>query len=107
MSLKTIARPTRSSIEYNADAAGKDEMTGVRREAAGPRDYGVTVARVAAITYGKPARNPVMLQSGITRAEAMAYRDARGQAMTDADWTAIEDQLLRAYQLLKTPVAGN
>jgi hypothetical protein len=27
----------------------------------------------------------------------MAYRDARGQAMTDADWTAIEDQLLRAY----------
>ena len=68
MSLKTIARPTRSSIEYNADAAGKDEMTGVRREAAGPRDYGVTVARVAAITYGKPARDPVMLQSGITRA---------------------------------------
>jgi hypothetical protein len=107
MSLKTIARPTRSSIEYNADAAGKDEMTGVRRKAAGPRDYGVTVARVAAITYGKPARDPVMLQSGITRAEAMAYRDARGQAMTDADWTAIEDQLLRAYQLLKTAVAGN
>jgi hypothetical protein len=37
----------------------------------------------------------------------MAYRDARGQAMTDADWTAIEDRLLRAYQLLKTSVAGN
>ena len=77
---------------------------------AGPEargDYEVTVARVAAITYGKPARDPVMLQSGITRAEAMAYRDARGQAMTDADWTAIEDQLLRAYQLLKTAVAGN
>jgi hypothetical protein len=78
-----------------------------RREAAAPRDYGMTVARVAAITYGKPARNPVMLQSGITRAEAMAYRDARGQAMTDANWTTIEDQLLRAYQLLKTAVAGN
>ena len=41
-----------------------------RREAVEPRQYGVTVARVAAITYGK-------------RAEAMAYRDARGQAMTD------------------------
>jgi hypothetical protein len=27
--IKTIARPTRSSIEYNADAAGKDEITGV------------------------------------------------------------------------------
>ena len=37
----------------------------------------------------------------------MAYRDARGQAMTDADWTAIEDQLLRAYQLLKTALADN
>jgi hypothetical protein len=48
-----------------------------------------------------------MLQSGITRAKAMAYRDARGQAMTDANWTTIEDQLLRAYQLLKTALAGN
>jgi hypothetical protein len=37
----------------------------------------------------------------------MAYRDARGQAMMDADWTAIEDQLLRAYQLLKTAVVAH
>ena len=77
-----------------------------RREKAGPRDYGVTVARVAAITYGKPAGDAVMLQSGVARADAMAYRDARGHAMADADWSEIEGQLLHAYQLLKTAVAG-
>jgi hypothetical protein len=30
------------------------------------------------------------LISGVGRAEAMAYRDARGQAMTDPDWLEIE-----------------
>ncbi len=59
-----------------------------RREAVGPRAYGVTVAEVA-------------------RAEAMAYRDARGHTMMDGDWSAVEAQLLRAYQLLKVGVAGN
>jgi hypothetical protein len=41
----------------------------------------VTIARVAAITYGKRPDDPAMLESGIGRTEAMAYRDARGQAM--------------------------
>ena len=81
-------------------------MTGVRRKAAGPRDYGVTVARVAAITYGKPAEHPSLLISGIGRAEAMAYRDARGQAMTDLDWSEIECRLRRAYRSLKAAVEG-
>jgi hypothetical protein len=78
-----------------------------RREAVRPRQYGVTVARVAAITYGKPADDPSLLISGIGRAEAMAYRDARGQAMTDPDWSEIECRLRRAYRSLKTAVAGN
>jgi hypothetical protein len=43
-----------------------------RREAAGPQEYGVTIARVAAITYGKKAGDPSLLTSGIGRAEAMA-----------------------------------
>jgi len=77
-----------------------------RREKVTPSDYGVTVARVAAITYGKPADVPAILRSGIARAEAMAYRDARGQAMAEADWLEIERQLLRAYQDLKTAVAA-
>ena len=52
-----------------------------RREAVGPEQYGVTVARVAAVTYGKPVDDPSLLMSGIGRADAMAYRDALGQAM--------------------------
>lgn len=60
-----------------------------RREAVGPAPYGVTVARVAAITYGKRADDPSLVMSGIRRAEAMTYRDARGQTMTDPDWSEI------------------
>ena len=71
----------------------------------GPEQYGVTVARVAAITYGKPVDDPSLLISGIGRADAMAYRDALGQAMTDPDWSEIECRLRRAYWSLKAAVA--
>jgi hypothetical protein len=77
-----------------------------RREAFSPRSYGLTVAEVAAITYGKRPDNPALRQSGIERAEAMAYRDTRGKIMTEADWSEIERQLLGAYRLLKAGVAG-
>ena len=50
-----------------------------RREAAGPQQYGVTIARVAAITYGKRADDPSLLISGIGRAEAMAYATHAGR----------------------------
>jgi len=76
-----------------------------RREAVSPEQYGVTVARVAAITYGKPMDDPSLLISGIGRADAMAYRDALGQAMTDPDWLEIECRLRRAYSSLKAAVA--
>ena len=48
----------------------------------------------------------MILNSGVTRAEAMAYRDARREAMTGGDWVEIERQLLRAYQLLRSSVGG-
>ena len=76
-----------------------------RREAVGPEQYGLTVAQVAAITYGKQADQASLVISGIGRAEAMAYRDARGEAMTDQDWSEIECRLRRAYQSLKAAVA--
>jgi hypothetical protein len=78
-----------------------------RREAVGPRQYGVTVARLAASTYGKPADDPSLLITGIGRAEAMAYRDARGQAMTDPDWSKVECRSRRAYWSLKVTVADS
>jgi hypothetical protein len=77
-----------------------------RREAVGPERYGLIVARVAAITYGKQPDEPSLVISGIGRAEAMAYRDARGQAMTDQDWSEIERRLRRAYRSLKAAVAS-
>jgi hypothetical protein len=76
-----------------------------RREAATPRDYGETVADVAALTFGKPNADPALLAFGRGRAEAMAYRDARGQAITEQDWATIETQLRGAYQQLKIGVA--
>ena len=93
---------------FDVEAAARLELDGwqARREAVGPHDYGVTVARVAAITYGKRPDDPVLLESGVGRAEAMAYRDARGQAMAEQDWSEIEGQLRRAYQRLKAAVAG-
>lgn len=94
---------------FDAEEAARLELDWwqARRESIGPQQYGVTVARVAAITYGKPADEPSLLVSGIGRAEAMAFRDARGQAMTDADWSEIERRLHRAYRSLKAAVVGN
>jgi hypothetical protein len=77
-----------------------------RREAVSPEQYGVTVARVAAIIYGKPVEDPSLLTAGIGRAEAMAYRDEIGAAMTDPDWSEVECRLRRAYWSLKAAVAG-
>lgn len=77
-----------------------------RREAVGPRDYGRTIAAVAALTYGRSGDDPAMAASGTIRAEAMAFRDARRESMTERDWTEIEGRLLRAYQLLKAGI-GN
>jgi hypothetical protein len=75
-----------------------------RREAAAPGDYGRTIAKVAALTYGRSPDDALIADSGVARAEAMAYRDARREAMTERDWTEIEDQLRRAYQLLKAGI---
>ncbi|WP_212438504.1 hypothetical protein [Bradyrhizobium sp. AUGA SZCCT0431] len=93
--------------DFNVEEASRLELDWwqARREKVGPRDYGVTVARVAALTYGKSAEDDAMLRFGIGRAEAMACRDARGQRMSERDWVEIERQLLGAYQTLKAAVA--
>ncbi len=77
-----------------------------RREAVSPDQYGVTVARVSAIVYGKSADDPSLLTAGIGRAEAMANRDEIGEAMTDPDWSEVEFRSRRAYWSLKAAVAG-
>jgi hypothetical protein len=94
---------------FDAEAAARLELDWwqARREAVSPEQYGVTVAGVAAITYGKRPDEPSLLISGFGRADAMAYRDARAQAMTDQDWTEIECRLRRAYRSLKAAVTAS
>jgi hypothetical protein len=70
-----------------------------RREGAKPEQYGLTIAHVAGLIYG--VENDVMVQSGVVRAEAMAYRDEKGDAIGNADWSIIAQQLRSAYALLK------
>jgi hypothetical protein len=77
-----------------------------RRESVGPQDYGITIGQVAALTYGKGQDEPALRAFGIGRAEAMAYRDAHGQAITERDWSAIEKQLRDAYQELKAEISN-
>jgi hypothetical protein len=66
-------------VTFNVNETARLELDWwqARRERVGPRDYGRTVAEVAALTYGKSKDDSAILESGIGRAEAMAYRDAR------------------------------
>jgi hypothetical protein len=91
---------------FDVEEAGRLELDWwqARREAVGPGDYGLTIARVAALTYGKSADDPGIRQFGVARAEAMAFRDARGEAIIDADWARIESRLGEAYRSLKASV---
>jgi hypothetical protein len=93
-------------VAFDVDAVARLELGWwqARREAVGPRDYGLNIAEEAALMYGKSKDDPVLVESSIARAEAMAYRDARGATITDADWSNIEMQLRHAYELMKTHV---
>jgi hypothetical protein len=70
-----------------------------RREAVAPQEYGLIIARVATLVYGVEGED--LRRSGVVRAQAMAYRDARDASMSEADWSTIADRLELAYGLLK------
>ena len=103
---RLLASATPGGFDIAEAASLELDWWQARRDAVGPRQYGVTIARVAAIAYGKRADDPSLLVSGIGRAEAMAYRDARWQAMTDPDWSEVESRLRRVYRVLKAAVAA-
>jgi hypothetical protein len=77
-----------------------------RRESVAPETYGLTIAAVAALTYGRPEDDPDIVAFGMRRAQAMALRDARGAAITEQDWSTIEARLREAYQRLKTGITS-
>ncbi|WP_407183364.1 hypothetical protein [Bradyrhizobium centrosematis] len=56
------------------------------------------------LTDGRSADDAGIRRFGIARAEALAFRDARGKAFTDTDWTKIEAQLGEACGSLKARI---
>lgn len=69
-----------------------------RRKKVLPKDYARTIAKLTALNYGIPEAD--VLPACRQRAEAMAYRDARGSRMTEADWHELTHQLRAAYAAL-------
>jgi len=98
-----LARGAPVPVDVEAAAAAELDWWQARRESAGPGQYGVTIARVATLLYGVDGSD--VRAFGVARAQAMAIRDARGAAITAADWAAIDAQLRDAYDHLKQAVS--
>lgn len=75
-----------------------------RREGVPPKVYGRTIAATSAMIYGRD--EALIEEAGIARARAMAYRDAHGETMGEADWVKIEAMLVEAYGLLRRGVTA-
>jgi hypothetical protein len=89
---------------FDVDEAARLELDWwqARREDVPPEVYGKTIAATSAMLYG--TSDELMLQSGVERAQAMAFRDQLRSDMTDADWAAIELRLFKAYGKLRRSV---
>jgi hypothetical protein len=98
-----LARGAPEPVDTVAAARAELDWWQARREQVGPDTYGLTIAQVASLLYG--VGDDDVRAFGILRAQAMDFRDARGSGITEADWAAIEQQLLAAYQHLKRAVS--
>lgn len=97
-----LAKAAPVPVDVGAAARAELDWWQARREAVGPAEYGLTVARVSTLLYG--VDNAEIRRSGLVRADAMAYRDARGVLIADSDWAEIEARLRASYSLLKRAV---
>lgn len=88
-----------ATFDYDKAAQLELDWWQARRDKAAPGDYGRTIAATSALVYG--VDNPLIVEAGVLRAEAMAYRDARGDKMTAEDWSKVRSQLSAAYNKLK------
>lgn len=90
----------RSRMTFNVARAAELELRWwqMRRQFATPEEYGRTVAELMSEIYQR--QNANLHQAGQLRAQAMFYRDQRGNGkMTGADWQHVETQLSEAYRL--------
>jgi hypothetical protein len=95
-----------SKARFEPEDAARTELAWwqARREAVTPDQYGLIIARVATLVYGIDGDD--MRRAGVLRAKAIAYRDARDAAISEADWSAIDNQLRSAYRLLKKALSS-
>lgn len=99
---RILSRAAPVAVDAEKIAETELDWWQARRQAIKPELYGLTIARVSSLLYGKD--DEAIRNSGLMRANAMAYRDARDKQMTDADWDSIAEQLTRSYSLLKASV---
>jgi hypothetical protein len=100
---RILARAAPAKVDVEEAARTELAWWQARREAVPPEQYGAIIARVGTLLYG--IDNADIRRSGLVRAQAMDYRDARGAAMTEPDWAAIAERLQLAYRLLKKAVS--
>jgi hypothetical protein len=88
-------------VSLDVETAARLELSWwqARREAIGPEEYGLVIARVMSLIYG--VDDAKIRQAGVLRAKAMAYHDAKRGSVSEADWSEINDQLKASYGLLK------
>jgi hypothetical protein len=98
-----LARGVPEPVDTVAAARAELDWWQARRESVGPETYGLTIAQVTSLVYGVDGED--VRAFGVIRARAMDLRDNRGASIADADWTAIEQELLSAYQHLKRAVS--
>jgi hypothetical protein len=92
--------------EFDATNAARLELEWwqLRRENAAVVEWADVIARVEALIYGIEADR--VSESALLRASMMRYRDEhQGASLTAADWTVIEEGLVRSYRLLSAVVA--
>ena len=98
-----LAQGAPEPVDVVAAARAELDWWQARREQVKPDTYGVTIAQVASLLYGVDDAD--VRAFGLIRAQAMEFRDARGSEITEADWAAIEQTLLSAYQHLKRAIS--
>jgi hypothetical protein len=79
-----LARASPVPLDVKAAARAKLDWWQARREEIAPETYGAMIARVSSLLYGRNSEK--FREAGILRAEAMAFRDASGEAITGAGW---------------------
>ena len=101
-----LARATPAPLDIEAAARAELDWWQARQEAIAPQTYGAMIAQVSALLYGRKSEK--LREAGVLRAEAIAFRDARDGAITDADGLVIcgRPRLARGFMSVRARRSG-